>query len=71
MIRWDGDNTRAINLHFSSITKLHHTISFISDFLWKTFCSPSSWPLSGPLLMPHFVPRTTWSSTPLTMAKKT
>jgi hypothetical protein len=31
MMRWDGDNTRAINLHFSSITELHHTISFIGD----------------------------------------
>jgi hypothetical protein len=25
MMSWDGDNTRAINLHFSSITKLHHS----------------------------------------------
>jgi hypothetical protein len=31
MMRWDGDNTRDINLHFSSITELHHTISFICD----------------------------------------
>jgi len=31
MMSWDGDNTRTINLHFSSITELHHTISFISD----------------------------------------
>jgi len=31
MMRWDGDTTRAINLHFSSITELHHTLSFISE----------------------------------------
>jgi hypothetical protein len=31
MIQWDGDTTRAINLHFSSITELHHTLSFIGD----------------------------------------
>ena len=31
MMRWDGDTTRAINLHFSSITELHHTLNFIGD----------------------------------------
>jgi hypothetical protein len=31
MMRWDGDTTRAINLHFSSITELHHNLSFIGD----------------------------------------
>jgi len=31
MMRWDGDNMRAINLHFSSITELHHTMGFICD----------------------------------------
>ena len=31
MMRWDADNTRAINLHFSSITELHHTMGFIGD----------------------------------------
>ena len=29
IMRWDGDNTRAINLHFSSITELHRTMGFI------------------------------------------
>jgi len=31
MMRWDGDTTRAINLHFSSITELHHTLNFIGE----------------------------------------
>jgi hypothetical protein len=31
MMWWDGDTTRAINLHFSSITELHHTLNFIGD----------------------------------------
>jgi hypothetical protein len=31
MMRWDGDNTRAINLHFSSISELHRTMGFICD----------------------------------------
>ena len=31
MMRWDGDNTRAIDLHFSSITELHSTMGFIGD----------------------------------------
>jgi hypothetical protein len=30
-MRWDGDTTRAINLHFSSITELHHTLNFIGE----------------------------------------
>jgi len=29
IMRWDGDNTRAINLRFSSITELHRTMGFI------------------------------------------
>ena len=31
MMRWDGDTTRAINLHFNSIAELHHTLNFIGD----------------------------------------
>ena len=31
MMRWDGDTTRAINLHFNSIVELHHTLNFICE----------------------------------------
>jgi hypothetical protein len=58
-------------LIFTSPRSLNFTIpcALSVNFLWKTFCCPSSWPLSGPLLMLHFVPRTTRSSTLLTKKK--
>jgi hypothetical protein len=31
MMSWDGDTKRAINLHFASVTELHHTMGFIGD----------------------------------------
>ena len=31
LMRWDGDTTRAVNLHFNSIAELHHTLDFIGD----------------------------------------
>jgi len=31
LMRWDVGTTRAINLHFSSITELHHTLNFICE----------------------------------------
>ena len=58
-------------LIFTLIRSLNSTIPCNSSVtsLWKTFCSPSSWPLSGPLLMLHFVLRTTLFSTLLTTTK--
>jgi hypothetical protein len=31
LMRWDGDTAQAINLYFSSITELHHTLNFIGE----------------------------------------
>jgi hypothetical protein len=40
IMRWDGDTTRAINLHFNSIVELHHTLNFIGDLsMKKKLCS--------------------------------
>ena len=40
MMRWDGDTTRAINLHFNSIAELHHTLNFIGDLSMEDVLQP-------------------------------